>query len=344
MITHKKINELSIYSYRKLKEVHLKDLQYINVFSGINNSGKTSVLEAIGLISDAKSRLNIQNWALIRSPGANGAKKKFVEYMTGIFPNTKTDMGIISISMMLDKKEYSVTISGEMKDVASNAGKISRLLEIAITTNDDTKPIKNTFKNDGQSKHTIENTQLFNISYVMLGEDIYSKSVTNFSNALLAQQKNELIKLMREFDENIEDIFLNEEGDIYIQNSNTGVLPLFAYGSGMQKSFLISTVLANNELDVIMIDEIDSALNISALKDVLTWFVSTCRSRKIQAFITTHNEEAIDAILDNVDDKNDDIRIITLRNQNNTENTIVKSLNGKEARQFRTDYEMELRI
>lgn len=344
MSKHKRINELSITSYRRLRNVKLTDLQTINVFSGVNNSGKTSVLEIIGIMSDVKNRYNIQKWALIRSPGASGDRKNIVEYMSGIFPNADNNMGDISAEIFIDEIKHSAVISGEKENVASSTGKLSKSLK--VTVNDfNSKTLKPfIYKDGGKTNYKIEDTQLFNLAYVMVEEDFYSKSVTGFSNALLAQQKDELIKLMHEFDKKIEDIFLDEAGDIYIQNTDTGVLPLFAYGSGMQKAFLLATVLSDDDLDVVMVDDIDSALNITALKEVLNWFVHTCRSKNIQAFVTTHNAEALDAILDNADKKKDDIRIITMRNQSNTGNTVVKSLKGSEARQYRTDYEMELRV
>ena len=344
MSNHKKINELSIISYRKLKNVNLTDLKTINVFSGINNSGKTSVLEVIGLMSDIESRYNFQKWALIRSPWSNGYKKNIVDYMSGVFPNSDDKLGDISVDIFINKLKHSVIIKGEKENVVSSIGKISKSLKVSVNDFKSEKPKIFKFKDGGRENFKIENTHLFDLAYVMVEEDFYAKSVTYFSNALHAQQKEELMKLMHDFDKNIEDIFLDETGDIYIQNAVSGVLPLFAYGSGMQKAFLLATILSNDGLDVIMVDEIDSALNITALKDVLTWFVNSCRKHEVQAFITTHNAEAIDAILDNVDNDNDDIRIITMRNQNNAGNTVVKSLNGIEARQYRTDYEMELRI
>jgi AAA15 family ATPase/GTPase len=49
----KNLDSLTIHQFRGLRDVELKDLGQINLFVGINNSGKTTVLEALQRISHA---------------------------------------------------------------------------------------------------------------------------------------------------------------------------------------------------------------------------------------------------------------------------------------------------
>lgn len=51
--------DITIHQFRGLQELHLKDLGLINLFVGINNSGKTSVLEALSIYCHP---LNIRSW------------------------------------------------------------------------------------------------------------------------------------------------------------------------------------------------------------------------------------------------------------------------------------------
>ncbi|BAZ14450.1 hypothetical protein NIES4071_62940 [Calothrix sp. NIES-4071] len=44
------LNDLTVQNYRCLKDLHIKDFARVNLLVGMNNSGKTSLLEAIYLL------------------------------------------------------------------------------------------------------------------------------------------------------------------------------------------------------------------------------------------------------------------------------------------------------
>jgi AAA15 family ATPase/GTPase len=48
---------------------------------------------------------------------------------------------------------------------------------------------------------------------------------------------------------------------------------------------------------VLLIDEVETAIHISALGNVFRWIVEACVANDVQLFATTHSLEAIDAIL-----------------------------------------------
>lgn len=67
---------------------------------------------------------------------------------------------------------------------------------------------------------------------------------------------------------------------------------------------------------VILVDEIDNAIHVSAFEEVFRWFAETCLKYNVQAFITTHSVEAIDAIVKTAlqfSDDLDPIRVYTMR-------------------------------
>ena len=45
------LKNLTIKNFRCFENFHLKDLKRVNIFVGDNNSGKSSVLEAVGFLS-----------------------------------------------------------------------------------------------------------------------------------------------------------------------------------------------------------------------------------------------------------------------------------------------------
>ena len=57
-------------------------------------------------------------------------------------------------------------------------------------------------------------------------------------------------------------------------------------------------------------------IHVSAFEEVFHWFVETCLKYNVQAFITTHSAEAIDAMLEvtrGFYTDNDPLKIITMR-------------------------------
>lgn len=59
---NKQLDSLHIHSFRGIQDLELKDLGQINLFVGVNNCGKTSVLEAISLYCNP---LDFREWYII---------------------------------------------------------------------------------------------------------------------------------------------------------------------------------------------------------------------------------------------------------------------------------------
>ena len=58
-MTTRNLENITIHQFRGLKELELKDLGQINLLVGVNNSGKTSVLEALSIYCDP---LDLKVW------------------------------------------------------------------------------------------------------------------------------------------------------------------------------------------------------------------------------------------------------------------------------------------
>jgi predicted ATPase len=84
---------------------------------------------------------------------------------------------------------------------------------------------------------------------------------------------------------------------LYLRDRDAGLLPVSAFGDGMRRILLIAFGVARARGGVLLIDEIETAIHISALGHVFRWLVEACASSDVQLFATTHSLEAIDAIL-----------------------------------------------
>jgi AAA15 family ATPase/GTPase len=78
-------------------------------------------------------------------------------------------------------------------------------------------------------------------------------------------------------------------------------------------SLAVSLVMAQG--GILLIDEVETAIHVGALKNVFAWFVEACKRYKVQVFATTHSLEVIDAMLNCAQPVDDPLRVITLKKQ-----------------------------
>ena len=78
MNTH--IKSFNIYDFRGIKNLKLNDLKGINIITGDNNSGKTSVLEVINYLSGVDSLSNLAYSTTRGVNDYNQANTRFLPY------------------------------------------------------------------------------------------------------------------------------------------------------------------------------------------------------------------------------------------------------------------------
>src|SRR5438128_6111561 len=88
--TMKHIDEFTIHAFRGLRDVKLEGLGQINLLVGANNSGKTSVLEALAIFCDSFDRMRWQNAASPRevsfSVSSLGSHERLHRQLIWLFP------------------------------------------------------------------------------------------------------------------------------------------------------------------------------------------------------------------------------------------------------------------
>lgn len=353
------ISNFAIKMFRGIKNLELSNLSTINILAGVNNSGKTSVLESISFMSAPESLGRLTSIAFLRAPIARKNRpEKRVEYISSLFHKEVDEDECsynIDVNANIYGQEYYYSSSGDIETQFDTVGESYKVFLFSSKfRRNDGKPDYTEYlvvNNQNENNETIiekKNYSLYFSLFLHSGINYYNSCVSLISEAVIMNHKANLLKIINSFDSSVNDISTSKD-DIYLHNDATGTLPLFAYGTGLQKAVLLSVVLLVCANGVLLIDEIDNAINMSAFKSVFPWFVEQCRKLNIQAFVTTHSMEAIDAILEATrnDEKNgleDDIRIITLRKTKKTNKTVAKVRTGKEARSDREQFEMELRV
>ena len=94
-MTMRNLENITIHQFRGLKELELKNLGQINLLVGINNSGKTSVLEALSIYCDP---LDLRVWLSTARQREDNSRTPPLDALRWLFSKQTSQTGTILIS------------------------------------------------------------------------------------------------------------------------------------------------------------------------------------------------------------------------------------------------------
>lgn len=365
------ISDLTIETFRGINDLQLKNLGGINIIVGANNSGKTSILEAISLLKNPLDVVNAVKVSRMRdfvfSLGIG--RLEDVDSFINMF-NRNNQMNRIAISGRINRQDFSLSIEGtiekrqfDVEEYMKNLKKHNVYIDPAEVVDNETNFFIGVVKyiEDGilEEKHIQfsrydrlipdkSKKEKVSIGYISPIDHIVK--INQLNQLVKAGRKSEVIELLKIFDSQISGLEMvgEEQRTIpYIEHSDLGLMPLSTYGDGLKKVLLLAASIIMAKNGILLIDEMETAIHVSALEKVFGWFVKACQKSNVQVFATTHSLEAIDALLKFEDEKqvppagDDPLRIITLKKQG--QKTLARVLSGKEALNSREEFDMELR-
>lgn len=368
------LKSLTIGAFRGLRDVRLEGLGSVNVLVGENNSGKTSVLEAIALLANWRSSrqwLTIARSRQIRS--AIFPNEPLVESLSWLFPKEIFDTHALPETIEID-----AIISGD---------RVSALIELRqIETIWDDASID-------EFKKKYRNRSAFNVDFnePRRGYELRFKPDKNPSNEdvlllweneplrpLIREKKplfevviltpvshrtepyllrdlskakednlaHEVVEMIKILDPDIEDIEIvtdnrGHEPLLKLRHRRYGLTPISNFGDGLRRalSYALSVLASTN--GVLLIDEIETAIHKNAQPLIFKWLKTICSRQKVQIICTTHSLEALDALLASELDTPDEIVAFKLERTDN--NIIPNRIRGELLREMRYDFGMDVR-
>ena len=350
----KYIEDLSIHNFRGLKNVKLMNTNQINILVGDNNSGKTSILEAIQLMEYPKEPGNFVRVARMREMqyasntlGMLTPYESFVNLFNKIEKIKSFDLGatINTKNINIHVEGYEEKFFSDMAvDEKLNNGEVVTFSGILKCNDVDVE-----FKFDECEKNfkvsSDESLRLMSIDYLSpVDHYVQNKLVRIISSTVKNGSKFELVEMLNLFDENIIGLELIGEDRrtvAYLQHSKLGLVPLSVFGDGIKKVLLLACSILSLREGVLLIDEIETAIHISALRNFFQWFVAACKKHNTQVFVTTHSVEAIDAILEG--GKNNLEDIVCFRLEEDEGDIFVNRISGKKLHGIRYDMGLDVR-
>lgn len=310
------LEDLSIRGFRGLEHVELEALRQFNVIVGKNDVGKTSVLEAVMLISGAVPEVlfRIQNLR---------------KYVVG----DTSDISLLLHRMDLDQQV----------DMSASTHRDQRRLTVATPNAALTIDPKSQLQNGGDQK-TVARTDIvsyssvpqltaFDYQVVIQPHGVsesrifrFSLSVTNaeititptavagdreesllkawflapdsgydaasIADVLIAKRQDKLLKCLRSVHPDIANI-TTQNDTTYVDIGLDAMIPINMCGSGFVRAAGIFAQCLASDAQILLVDEIGSGLHHSAMGPLIEALLTVSEEQSVQVFVTTHSWDVL---------------------------------------------------
>ena len=310
------INNLEFINFRGLIHLSIPELGRVNLISGKNNAGKSSILEGIFLFLDHASP---ESFVKINRFRGLSVSTDPISLWNPLFYNLNTQESVC-IKMRLRGKETSLEYSRDDSFVPSDpAGAPQDLFNQFVSSAKSSYTLKFTF----QQENYVENGH-FVVSASGMMRNLYTNSgdsqllpmpFTQFINSTIASndnvvtewfgkleldgRKQEIIDILKIIDPAISDvstIALQGQTLLYAK-VNEKLLPLKLAGDGINKLlFIVLAILANPE-SIILIDEIETGFHYSMYDKLWEVIATSAKNNNCQIIATTHSYECINGAI-----------------------------------------------
>lgn len=327
------LHSLEIRNYRNLRHLTIEKLGRVNLLVGKNNTGKTSVLEAVYLWVN-NGRFDIIYSVLEAREGTveSTAEDRYQRNKTtlaSIFTNRKiTSSSEQAIFISVNDNNSSLTLSFEESHSNNDESKLlafsvrptslnrTLLIPLHQTINPkdlDYRPydwpdsIKNQFiKANGVSSDTID---------------------TLYDDIATTDWEDEVVGALKIVDKGIGKLAFRTDKStgkryavVRLENNTTPV-PLRSMGDGVNRILAIILAMVNCEDGYLLIDEFENGLHYSVQEKLWEIVFDLAKRLNIQVFATTHSNDTIrsfTSVLAKQNDPNEAGKAIRLQMHNDT--------------------------
>ena len=315
------LKNVAIRRFRGLSKLDLDDLGAFNVFLGANDVGKTSVLEAIFLLS------GVDNLQL--SVMAQNLRQYLVSdfgQLSPLFHEFDIEKGV-ELTAYSSRERRTLTISapyqqeviegeaqratirakgkavgtmgnGRAADQSSSAFSGPRALRydaaVQSASQEEPKRLSGTLIDRGdkwevmRDPDTVIDTRITS-RFLPALPGYESKTI----GELIVQKKTEVVlKYLQVVNPRVEQIAVIDDV-VYVDIGLSKMMPLNMFGSGMIRAATILSACILGDHGILLIDEIEYGLHYQAIPQLLAALLTLADERSIQVFVTTHSLDVL---------------------------------------------------
>lgn len=323
------ITSLSVEHFKAISSCELSNLKRINLFGGKNNTGKSTVIEALFFFLDRQnpqSFIRMHNWR-----GEIPTSMTSFDIFAPIFYNYNMDKPVkISVKEGADMEtltlhsvaQNNTTIKIKPKEVFSISGTNTKSLEhnqveIAVEFSGPTKG-KYSKQKIIHTIHDEENMDVKINKQAPIKSAIFlsSRSPINpnenairFGELVKKNKENLIMDYLQVIEPRLRSITAiqqpNSQAVLYGDIGLDVKIPLHYMGDGITRILSIILAIFNNPNGIVFIDEIENGLHHSVLVHVWEMLDQASKQNNCQLFITTHSYECLASLVDSAISKED---------------------------------------
>lgn len=302
-------NKIKIDNFRGIKHLVLDDVKQINLLIGKNNCGKSSVLDAIFLLSGFSNPLLNLRINQFRDYDKFD-KEDFVLNFYNMIPEnhihingemTNGTMRDLKITPIVSKSQYVIpkdnisaqSLSNKEANISTGLTMNFSYIKPNGSKKNDSSAIVITNEKDDTVKVRTSKDYTETLSGIYINSKFaFNIAKDNLMNIIQEKQDHVIVEILKQIDPKIKAISVLKSG-INVDIGLTRLVPINMLGDGIRKMLAIITSLYACKGGVIFIDEIDNGLHFSSLSPLWKAILKTSELLDVQVFATTHNIESL---------------------------------------------------
>jgi len=326
------LTNLHIGDFRGVTNLDIEDIKRVNVLFGDNNAGKTTILEAISILSNP---LDWSNWIGVAQSRdlslLTPRKVSRIEPLMWLFPHAgiacdNIPLSPINLSCSGATRVHSLTariseVHGSvpespnstrfLREIDVPASEVRTGAELTVTTlpawqNETTATaFLWEFEEIHWEYEPIERGGVmtnFVLSTISPLDHLAGRTIIRLiSQAKMKDSINSVVEILQHFDEGVVGLEVwaptGFQPTLYVNYRDVGLMPVTAFGDGFRRALVIALTIVVTAGGVVLIEEVETAIHKDMIKHFFAWVVFACREFDVQLFVTTHSLEAVDAFV-----------------------------------------------
>jgi len=300
------IKNINIKNFRGIDHLTIEDFSSVNVFLGQNNSGKTTMLEAIAML------MSMSNPDVPQAINAVRARKPFSNFIDVQYffnnldvttpPEVKAELSdgsfrhlTLALSYVFDELADPKNEPQQQMGAVKYVNTLEMNFEIAKgTTRQSHKSWLRVNPQGLVVNRKVADGYLENKRAWLTPSDLMTSNLANdLAELFKRNRKDSILTLLKLFDARINSIEILTD-DIYIGfEGMSQMLSVSMMGDGLRRYLNIVASAANPLIDILLIDEIDNGLHYSVYKKLWQALFALAEASNKQIFVTTHSKETL---------------------------------------------------
>ncbi len=304
---HTHLDALKIRGFRGLSNLDLNSLGKFNILLGANDVGKTSILEAIFLLSGSAKMelpLRIQTFR-------NYEVREFVD-LSSLFYELDFNQPIKLKAHYCDSTQLTLDISASYDPLVTKiqsdrpSSSVSSdqhhlRYDVTIQNASQQEPLSFSSKlieHEGRIEMTKIPDALANklIAATFIGAQFqYDSNV--IGEVIVNKKKDELLRYLRVINPHVKEIAVSRD-KTYLDIGFKKMMPLNMFGSGMIRAAMMLSISILRAEQLLLVDELENGLHYQAILPLLKTLLKFSSEQHLQIFVTTHSLEILKGLKD----------------------------------------------